>query len=570
MKKFLQKKLDKFRKKRDASTTAVSTKVKGKKKKKITKKRVVIAIIILGIAVFAGYKLLGPDEGIEVVSQGFEDVVSRQDIEVTVSSTATLKPADKYSITSAVKGTVLECTFEKGDIVNEGDILYKIDASDMENTIKRAEISYNKVYKSYLETMKLLEDLNVKADDAGTITKMYVKVGDEVSAGSKIADVRNSDIMTLTIPFNSSDAKNINIGDKGIVTLNNTFEKLECVVTDVDGADTVLSGNRIVRYVEVEVQNPGAITNTTEGTVVINSMACSASGKFEYSDEFTVIAKVNGTIDKLNVAQGSKIEKNQVIAVIESESVLDQVESSQMSLDDAKLAYDNTLEQIEDYTIKAPITGTIITKNTKAGDSLDTTNGQNTLAEIYDMSYLTFDISVDELDINKLHVGQSVRVTSDSVIGVFEGIVTNVSIAGTTQGGVTTYPVTVEIDNPPEDLLPGMNINAEIVLQQVQDVLAVPVSAVQRGNLVYIKDESVTTKEDEYSIIPAGYRAVEVETGFSNNSYIEIVSGLSEGDIIYVPNATGGNNWGGGDMIMYEGGMGGGAVNARPMHGGGF
>lgn len=541
--------------------TAVSTKVKGKKKKKITKKRVIIAIIILGIVIFAGYKFFGPNDGLEVVSQGYEDTVSKQNIEVSVSSNATLQPADKYSITSSVKGTVLACNFEKGDIVQKGDILYKIDSSEMENTIKRAEISYNRVYKSYLETMKLLDDLNVKSDGAGTITKLYIKVGDEISVGTKIADVRNSDIMKLTIPFNANDAKNINAGDRGIVTLNNTFERLECVVTEVDGADTVISGNRIVRYVEVEVQNPGAISNTTEGTVVINNMACSASGKFEYSDEFTIISKVGGTIDRINVSQGSKVQKNTVVTVIESEEVLDQVESSKMSLDDAKLSYDNTLEQLEDYTIKAPITGTIITKNTKAGDNLDTTNGQNTLAEIYDMSYLTFDISVDELDINKLKVDQTVRVTSDSVEGIFEGKVTNVSIAGKTEGGVTTYPVTVQIDNPPANLLPGMNINADIVLEQVEDVLAVPVSAVQRGNMVYIKDESITQKEDEYSIIPVGYRGVEVETGFSNNYYIQIISGLSEGDVIYVPNDIGGNDWFGGGMYMSGGGMGhGGAV----------
>lgn len=78
-----------------------------------------------------------------------------------------------------------------------------------------------------------------------------------------------------------------------------------------------------------------------------------------------------------------------------------------------------------------------------------------------------------------------------------------------------------------------MNITAEIVVEQAQDVLAVPVSAVQRGNIVYVKDASVTTAPNKN--IPVGYKEVKVETGFSNSTYIEIVSGLSEGDVIFVP-----------------------------------
>ena len=71
-------------------------------------------------------------------------------------------------------------------------------------------------------------------------------------------------------------------------------------------------------------------------------------------------------------------------------------------------------------------------------------------------------------------------------------MVTKVSVAGTTSNGVTTYPVTVQIDNPPEDLLPGMNVDAVIVVDEATDVIAVPISAVQRGDIVYVKDDTAT------------------------------------------------------------------------------
>jgi HlyD family secretion protein len=106
-------------------------------------------------------------------------------------------------------------------------------------------------------------------------------------------------------------------------------------------------------------------------------------------------------------------------------------------------------------------------------------------------------------------------------------VVDNVSINGTSQNGVTTYPVTVVI-NDYGDLLPGMNIDAEIVVEKVSNVLAVPVSALNRGNIVYVKGD----KQDKEDQAPDGYRSVEVKTGVSDDDYIEIKSGLSEGDSV--------------------------------------
>lgn len=113
----------------------------------------------------------------------------------------------------------------------------------------------------------------------------------------------------------------------------------------------------------------------------------------------------------------------------------------------------------------------------------------------------------------------------------YHGRVTNVSINGTTENGVTTYPVTVEILDFDDQLLPGMNIDAEIITSQVDNVLAVPVSAVNRGNIVYVKGE----KNDENDSAPEGFKSVKVETGVYNDELIEITSGLSDGDIVYVP-----------------------------------
>lgn len=185
-----------------------------------------------------------------------------------------------------------------------------------------------------------------------------------------------------------------------------------------------------------------------------------------------------------------------------------------------------------------------------------------TLVTIYDLSEVTFEMSVDELDVQNVQVGQSVTVTADAFEDqVFTGKVTNVSLAGTNSNGVTNYPVTVTLDEV-GDLLPGMNVDGVITLDQAEGVLSIPVDALMRGNKVYIKDDSV--KEAD-GAVPAGFRSVEVETGLMNDQYVEITSGLSEGDEVYVSESTASST----EMFMMpsaniqmEGGPGGGSGGA--------
>ena len=265
----------------------------------------------------------------------------------------------------------------------------------------------------------------------------------------------------------------------------------------------------------------------------------------------------------------------------------DNFKDAQASLDDAQLSFDNTREKLDDYTIKAPITGTVIEKYSKAGDTLDATRGQTTMAIIYDLSYLKFDMALDELDISQVDVGQKVMITCDALdLRGIEGEITKVSVVGTTSYNSTTYPVTVKVYNPPKGLLAGMNVDAELIIEEAENVLTVPVAAVQRGSVVYVKDNGTKPENDN---APEGYRSVRVESGISNENYIEIKSGeLKEGDTIYVPQAVrattdpfaamfggmgGMPNMGGGNMPQRpSGNMGGGNMSQRPSGnmGGGF
>ena len=123
----------------------------------------------------------------------------------------------------------------------------------------------------------------------------------------------------------------------------------------------------------------------------------------------------------------------------------------------------------------------------------------------------------------------------------------------TTSGGITTYPVTVRIDET-DGLLPGMNVDAEIILSSQEDVLAIPSAAVNRGNTVLITADSPSAANALDQEAPEGYVYVQVETGISDDSYIEILSGLQEGDTVaYLQSMGGGDS----AMVMMpmDGGM---------------
>lgn len=240
-------------------------------------------------------------------------------------------------------------------------------------------------------------------------------------------------------------------------------------------------------------------------------------------------------------------------------------------MENARSSLENAQETLDDYSITAPISGEVVTKTAKAGDKIEG-GSDGTLCVIYDLSCLEMTMSIDELDISDVAVGQEVQITADAVEGTtYTGVVTKVSVAGTTSGGITTYPVTVRIDET-EGLRPGMNVDAEIILESAEDVLAIPSGAVNRGNTVLITADSPSAANAVDREAPEGYVYVEVETGISDDSYTQVLSGLQEGDTVaYLQTASGSDGMAMGAMeMMPSGGMSGAPGGMAGGPGGGF
>ena len=477
-------------------------------------------------------------KAVQASTQYMEAALERRDITNTFSGSGTISAANTYTVKSLVKGTVLTADFEVGDTIEKGTVLYTIDSSDVATSVEKAQLALEQAQRSYDDTA---DAQYIRSVIGGTVASIKVKAGDYVTAGQEIATVRDDSSLLLTLEFPAADASGFAVGQAAEVILNGTFVTLSGTVQAVAGTDTISSGNLLVRTVTIAVKNNGSLTTAQAASATINGVSALASARFDYQHQQTVTATTSGTVAAVCVKEGTAIEANTAIVQLSGTELSRQVQSAADSLLNAQLSMSDTQKQMENYTIPSPISGTVIQKNVKAGDTVGTdTTASETLCTIYDLSYLEMTLNVDELEILSIKEGQTVTITADAISDrTFTGVVTSVSAAGTTTGGTTTYPVTIRIDDT-GDLLPGMNATAEIEVSSASNALAVPNGSVVRGNYVLVtKDSPSAANAVQDMTAPDGYVYVKITTGTSDNDSIEVTGGLQEGDTIaYDANAA--------------------------------
>ncbi|MDO4553157.1 MAG: efflux RND transporter periplasmic adaptor subunit [Bacillota bacterium] len=512
-------------------------------KKWSRKKKIAALVAMVLLIALAAWLVLGPlTGGTAAATEYMEYTVSRGDVSVSISGTGTVSPINSYEVVSTVAGEVLTDTFEEGDSVTEGDVLYTIDSSDMEDTIAKANISYERSLMTYEDSQKAYTGLTVTATGSGKVAQVYVSKGDSVQSGTQIAQIVDDSYMTATVAFSETDAASLYVGQSITAVVENTFETISGTITSIGNGTRVAEGYMTVRDVEVRIANPGYLSEGTYVSVTAGDASCQETAPLEYNSSRTVKAEASGTVSKIVASAGTTVSIGDTLVILENEDAADSLRSSQLTMQEAEMTYQNTQEQLDDYTITAPISGSIISKSVKAGDTIDSGNTQTTMATIADMSQFTFTINVDELDISQMEVGQKVLITADALSDVvIEGEVSAISISGTYSNGVTNYPVKIVFE-PVDGLLPGMNVSAEIVVDSAEDVLLIPSTAVNRGNTVLMADGEE--------------RAVSL--GLSDASNIEVTEGLEEGEVIQVPVSIGSDDSSVteemGGMMMMDGG----------------
>lgn len=165
--------------------------------------------------------------------------------------------------------------------MNKGDLLFRIDAKDAENsiqqlelTLRSAQLTLNDLLKTQSDNQK---DRNIKSGADGVITKLYVEQGDMVTVGTLVADVLDRDRMKLTVPFHAADAAAFYVGQTASVAVDGTAETMSGTVDSIAATDEVGPGGTLVRQVTILVSNPGALSETSRGTASIGNSACASA-----------------------------------------------------------------------------------------------------------------------------------------------------------------------------------------------------------------------------------------------------------------------------------------------------
>jgi HlyD family secretion protein len=199
------------------------------------------------------------------------------------------------------------------------------------------------------------------------------------------------------------------------------------------------------------------------------------------------------------------------------------ISQAQISLSSSSMSLKNYSPKIY-APISGVITGVIYQEGSvipaQAVSSSTQTLSQN-IASIVTSNIPVVEIGLTEIDIPKVKIGAKATLIFDAFPDkTFTGMVSSIDTSGSVSSGVTTYPITITLDTENTELYANMSATANILVESKDDVLYVPVGAVQTQN-----GESYIRK-----MINGEVQNVTVETGISSDSDIEIVSGLNEGD----------------------------------------
>lgn len=501
-----------------------------------------LAVVLIGGIALRSFARRGVEAAVEYQTSAVE----RRTITKSLSGSGTLEPANTYSVTTLASAEVLSDTFEEGDLVEEGQLLYTLDSSDADSSQSQAQDDYADALASVYPTAKI----------SGKVSEVYVSEGQDVNAGTQICKIITDDKVTIDFSFTYVSSSEFYVGQRADVFVSGYDGSLTGTVERVSSSTATVNGMEAT-VVRVRLTNPGLLTSSDTASAAIGSHSSYGQAAIHVGSTNIVTAGTSGTVTNLDVITGDTVSAGQRICTLSGDSVSDMLENAREKLE-------NTQEKLEDYQVTAPVSGTVVNKVAKAGDNVS----NSVLCVIYDLSYLEMTLNIDELDISLISVGQEVTLEAAAVEGrEYHGVVTRVSVVGNTSGGTTTYPVTVRIDET-DGLLPGMNVDAVITLSEAENVMSIPNGAVNRGNTVLITDDSPSAANALEQEAPDGYAYVTVTTGLSDDDYIEITSGLHEGDTVAYLRTSGGDSAMMGGMMMggMPGGMGG-DMSAMPSRG---
>lgn len=605
------------------STSSITTIVKPKRKRIISTKLIFLLLLLI-IGVLAGYYYLKSRTSVNGQIQQQTAVARRGDLTVAISGSGTLASSSTLTAQSSVEGTISKIYYEDGDKVEIGSLIMELDSGEALLDVKKLENSMAQARLSREQLLKSMDSSIITAPISGEITEIRYKTGETAGKDSALLTITDKSKLKVLLPFKNSNKDQIHLGQEAsIYVFDDALDEvhqLGGVVSFISSAQQEVEGAQACN-VEFVVENPGYLDDTMIASAQINlsgqSIQSIGNEMLSYKNSIAVKTEIGGEIENFDAVLGQYVREGDILANITNDDISLELETGALNIEGMENQLEYAMDKLSHYKIYSTISGTLALEDIKEGDAVK--SGQ-TVFTVSNYDLMEFQIPIDELDIAKIQTGQSVNISVDALTETTEkplaGIVTEIEQEGSPSNGVTTYPVTVQLNEPNNSLKVGMNVNGEIVVNEKKDVLYIPVEAVQKrgkNNIVYVRSEESKEASDtaqsgakdgrkastdqqtpavkqsangqpaseddstarfrtkgQGSNYYAGAAAKVVEVGINNDEYIEILSGLKEGDIVILPQLSSNSDSGNNQMRTNfgTGGMPGGGMPVRITTGG--
>ncbi len=248
----------------------------------------------------------------------------------------------------------------------------------------------------------------------------------------------------------------------------------------------------------------------------------STTGIVNPQNRLEIKPAVAGRVESILVKEGDYVRTGRVLAMMSSEERAALIDSARAKGAEAVEYWKKIYKPI---SLIAPINGTIIVRDVEPGQSVTTSDAMFVISD-----RLIVQADVDETDIGLVKKGFRASITLDAYPEVeASGKVDHISYESTTSNNVTIYKVDILPDRVPSVFRSGMTANIEIFMLEKKDCPTLPLEAVKKdggGSYVLVKTKQINPQK-KY-----------IETGVSDLTRVEIVSGLSESDIVLMQNAN--------------------------------
>ncbi|MDN5347856.1 MAG: HlyD family secretion protein [Clostridia bacterium] len=465
--------------------------------------------------------------------------VRRGPIVVNASGTGTVRAAAREEVRSQAAGELSRLYVAKGDKVKAGQVVAELDNENLLLSMERNRLELDRRRQELKQLLEDKQGLEIRAPVGGRLTGFDLRRGQYLGNNALLGTIVDNQAFELVVGLNKAQLPYVKEGDEVEVFLPDYLNSVKGTIKKIDRAGRGTGAG--LRYdVTVGLSNPGALTEGLRATITFaapgGTQTAAWEGTLTRPKGVEVRAGVGGEVEEVLVENNSMVEAGQVLARIKSEDLDNQIVNKELQIRQLELDIASQQKQLADTAVKAPIDGTVIDDPLKLGEEVKV---GTLICTIADFSQMEVVVPIDELDIPMVKIGQEADIRAEALQGkIFQGEVVEIAEEGKSQGGVTTYDVTLRIASP-EGLKAGMTVNVDIKVAAKNDALLLPVEAVQSQGGRWFVFLPPDTSEQGGRNKTGQLRRQEIKVGLHNERDIEVLEGLKEGDRVVIPRLAG-------------------------------